>query len=180
MEQEIWKTAFENPNYLVSNWGNIKHIKREQNIKPNTSHMSGYLTWVYRNEVNKRARCYVHRSVYQAFHGQIPKGKHIDHINFDRRCNRLDNLQLISHQENLARSRKAGRFLDADRKNGIRTRERFANGGTNKLSFSLAELREAKERYSQGEPIMRIAKTMGKSYKPTWRVCHGKLDHKLI
>lgn len=43
----------------------------------------------------------VHRTVWEAFNGQIPKGFEINHINLNRQDNRLENLELATHQQNI-------------------------------------------------------------------------------
>lgn len=42
----------------------------------------------------------VHRIIWQMVHGEIPEGLKIDHINGIRSDNRLENLRLVSNQEN--------------------------------------------------------------------------------
>lgn len=44
---------------------------------------------------------YVHTLVYEAFVGDIPKGHEIDHINTDRTDNRVGNLRIVTHTENM-------------------------------------------------------------------------------
>lgn len=48
---------------------------------------------------NKTA--YVHRLVYEAFIGEIRDGMEIDHINTIRTDNRLENLRVVTHKENI-------------------------------------------------------------------------------
>lgn len=43
----------------------------------------------------------VHRAVWEAFNGPIPEGLEIDHIDGNPQNNSLDNLQAISHKENI-------------------------------------------------------------------------------
>lgn len=50
---------------------------------------------------NKTKHHYIHRLVYITYVGEIPKGMEINHINEQRDDNRLENLQLCSHRENL-------------------------------------------------------------------------------
>lgn len=44
---------------------------------------------------------YVHRLVWIAFNGEIPDGYEINHINHDKSDNRLKNLELVTHSDNL-------------------------------------------------------------------------------
>ena len=46
----------------------------------------------------------VHRFVWECFHGVIPDGKVVDHINDNRGDNRLCNLQIMTQQENCKKS----------------------------------------------------------------------------
>lgn len=42
----------------------------------------------------------VHRIIWEMHHGKIPDGMQIDHINHIRDDNRIENLRLVSNQEN--------------------------------------------------------------------------------
>jgi hypothetical protein len=44
----------------------------------------------------------VHRIVWEAFYGEIPGRLEINHKNLNRSDNRLDNLELLTHKENLS------------------------------------------------------------------------------
>ena len=68
---------------------------------------------------------YEHRHVWSEAHGEIPEGMTIDHINGNKRDNRLENLQLLTQAENSRRayrgsvsklSGKRSRPFDAHRK----------------------------------------------------------------
>jgi hypothetical protein len=47
------------------------------------------------------ARRSVHRLVWEAFNGPIPGRLEINHKNLDRADNRLENLELVTHQQNI-------------------------------------------------------------------------------
>lgn len=55
----------------------------------------------------KRKYFMISRLVYSAFNGEIPNGYEVDHLNNNPQDNRLDNLQLLSHSDNLKK-----RFID--------------------------------------------------------------------
>lgn len=102
MQEEIWKDikGFENI-YRVSNYGRLSSNKRGGwRVLSNTNSKGDYLSVVLRGKDNaKSAR--IHRLVYEAFIGEIPKGQkfHIHHIDGDKQNNRADNLKLITSKE---------------------------------------------------------------------------------
>ena len=46
-------------------------------------------------------RIAIHRAVWEAFNGPIPGRLEVNHKNLDRADNRLENLELLTHQENV-------------------------------------------------------------------------------
>ena len=55
----------------------------------------------------------VHRMVWEAFNGPIPGRLEINHKNLNRSDNRLENLELVTHQQN------ARHFIDAYKSQGL-------------------------------------------------------------
>jgi len=53
-----------------------------------------------------RKKYAVHRIIYEMFHGAIPNGMEIDHINNNPSDNRIENLQCITHTQNTQRADK--------------------------------------------------------------------------
>ena len=51
-------------------------------------------------------RCSVHRAYWEAYHGPIPKGHHVHHINGDRLDNRIENLACMSAGEHVRLHRR--------------------------------------------------------------------------
>ena len=49
----------------------------------------------------KYRRIAIHRAVWEAFNGPIPGRLEVNHKNLDRSDNRLENLELLTHQENV-------------------------------------------------------------------------------
>jgi len=105
MKIEYWKPVpgYEGL-YWVSDLGNVKslnynHTGEEQILRPRKG-TGGYLK-VLLCKNGKKKNCYVHRLVWEAFNGPIPKGMQINHLNEDKTDNRLENLSLMTPKQNL-------------------------------------------------------------------------------
>lgn len=77
--------------------------------------------------INKK-HIYSHRAIYQAFHGDVPDGKQIDHIDGDKANNDISNLRLVTASENI-------RGFQAKRK-GCFSRFRWVTKGFGKFKWS--------------------------------------------
>jgi hypothetical protein len=103
---EIWKDI---PNYegfyQVSNFGNIKsfHLKsrNEEKILKTTKNAVGYLNCNLCKNGNRKLY-QVHQLVAMAFLNHTPNGITlvVNHINFNRLDNRVENLEIVTHREN--------------------------------------------------------------------------------
>ena len=102
--------------YQVSNEGRVKSLERTvesvSHKKPCLRHIQGYVKQLQENSrtgylevgLNKdgnRKTLRVHRLVWEAFNGEITEGLEIDHINAIRTDNKLENLRLVTHKDNL-------------------------------------------------------------------------------
>lgn len=56
----------------------------------------------YRYLSLKKCRVAVHRLIWILFNGEIPEGLCIDHINRNRLDNRIENLRIVNHHENMS------------------------------------------------------------------------------
>ena len=66
--------------------------------------MQGITGLVY--NLKKRRKCYFqHRFVFETIKGAIPEGFEIDHKNEVKTDNRINNLQLLTHQQNIEKSK---------------------------------------------------------------------------
>ena len=114
---EIWKDVKGYEGYYqVSNEGRVKSLERiVESIahgKPCLRHIKGYMMQLQPNSINTylevglkkdgyRKTLKVHRLVWEAFNGEIKEGLEVDHINAVRTDNRLENLRLVTHKDNL-------------------------------------------------------------------------------
>jgi hypothetical protein len=100
------------PDYWISNEGIVYSTKISPRYNPKgemrilrpRTHPSGYLyIGCFKGKGPNKVRLWrrVHRVVAQTFIGKIPKGMEINHVNGDKHCNRVDNLEIVSRQQNI-------------------------------------------------------------------------------
>ena len=94
----------------ISNYGQIHRFRREwysgRNHKIKKVQEE---SWIWGSENNKgyltttigNVKKGVHVWVYLTFVGDIPKGMEVNHLDEDKHNNRLDNLNLLSHGDNM-------------------------------------------------------------------------------
>ena len=75
-------------------------LKKKKTSKRNYKKTNDYNV-VHLMKDKKRYKRFVHRLVYETFVGDIPTGYQIDHINEIKDDNRVENLQLLTQQENI-------------------------------------------------------------------------------
>ena len=90
--------------YAASKDGNIINVNSKKIIKMINS--NGYLYFnLYDEKLKKYKTYYQHRFVYEVFKDPIPPHLEIDHINNLKIDNRIKNLQLLTHQQNIEKSK---------------------------------------------------------------------------
>lgn len=112
LPNEVWKPALGYEGlYCVSNLGRVKMLDRtviankstrviKEHIIRQVETTKGYLhvdLWIN----NKQTRVAVHRLVLLAFYGEPETRKECNHKNENRKDNRVENLEWLTHRENL-------------------------------------------------------------------------------
>ncbi len=132
--------------YQVSNTGIVRSVDRNI-IKSNgiiqhrfgricamRINKDGYkIVKLSRNSISRTK--FVHRLVYETFVGSIPGGFDIDHIDFDRTNNNVDNLQAMTHADNVHKTVLSGRHFTSQNLTGSNN----PNYGNHRLSNKYAE-----------------------------------------
>ena len=113
LEKEEWRDipSYEGL-YRVSNLGRVKSLERfrkgkngslaavkERILKPSINHRGYYQVQLWKQSIQKRYM--VHRLVWEVFNGAITEGYEVNHINEVKSNNRLENLNLMTHKENI-------------------------------------------------------------------------------
>lgn len=96
----------EGTRYSVDTEGNVYGIKKR--ILRGRDNGHGYLQVLLAVEPYHYVPFLVHSLVAEAFMGPKPKGTDIDHINFKRDDNRLENLRYLASSINRARRQCCG------------------------------------------------------------------------
>jgi hypothetical protein len=103
--------------YEVSSHGRVRRVMPAKGtvvgtiIKPTLSTRDRIQVTLSRN--GKQKTYPVHRLVASAFLGPCPDDKETNHIDYDHKNNRADNLEYITRQENMTHSYQHGHALTA-------------------------------------------------------------------
>lgn len=99
---EVWKNIIGYENYQVSSLGNVKKISFEKEIiKKSSNDGNGYLQISLYKKGNRKSKR-VHQLVAESFLNHIPCKQNlvVNHKNFIRTDNRVENLEIVSTREN--------------------------------------------------------------------------------
>lgn len=115
---EFTEVAESDGKVFVSKDGRVLRALADNDVRVMRPHDNGhgYTTVTFQCFGNLSRKVYVHRLVFEVFVGEIPEGWDVDHINDVRSDNRVENLQVMTHYDNLtvksttvANRRKASR-----------------------------------------------------------------------
>lgn len=94
------------PNYVIFKNGKVWSDKRLSYVK---AHVNGKGYWVVQlfHEELRRTRP-IHRLLAEAFLPNLEDKPEVNHINGDKLDNRLENLEWVTHQENIIHAYRIG------------------------------------------------------------------------
>lgn len=139
-EIEEWKPCLNLNGVEASNFGNIRNSENKFVYKQWTN-KGGYKLVSLSHQPRKHYQ--VHRLVMSAFVGESKL--QVNHKDFNKINNRIDNLEYLSQEENIKYSSDAGRYI--------------GNQNCGKITFSIAE--GIRERIANGEKQKELAKEYG-------------------
>lgn len=99
-EGEIWRT-FRDSVYQISNLGRVRNTKTNRMLKGNVADC-GYIRVDLQLPNEKRRKYLVHQLVYECFVSS--EYELINHIDGDKTNNRIENLESVTHQENMQKA----------------------------------------------------------------------------
>lgn len=92
-----YKFSMPDDKYLEYNGLVFRRIKQAEN-------QFGYKFLKLTDSTGERHTVYVHRIMYRTFVGVIPSNMEINHIDHDKSNNSINNLELVTHEENLIKA----------------------------------------------------------------------------
>ncbi len=93
----VWKQHPFYTDYLISDEGIIWSKLNSKPMAPALQKSGYFMTRLLNRQTAEFDSVYYHRCVYEAFHGAIPPGYDVHHINGNRADNRADNLSVLTH-----------------------------------------------------------------------------------
>ena len=120
--------------YAADQNGNIINLVKKVPRKGVVRH-DGYLAAKVRKYGHKQKSMQAHRFIWECFNDLIPEGKVIDHINDDKKDNRLCNLQMLTPQENCKKSAKNRDYTFVAKNHRNRKCVKATNISTKQISY---------------------------------------------
>lgn len=114
-EEKAWRTVTDNPNYEVSNTGDIRHKGKKKILKLRTSKWGYKRARLSVSGINGGKLYAVHRLVASAF---IPNPKNLPQVNHkdgDKSNNNVDNLEWVTAKENTLHAVRTGLLKSGDK-----------------------------------------------------------------
>lgn len=132
-------------NYKIYDDGTIVGPKR--GIVKQRKNSDGYMECTLGSLENRHARVKVHRIIAEQFVPNPLNLPEVNHIDYDRKNNNANNLEWITHQDNIKHSAKVGHYKNS------KTGE---NNGRAKITWDIAN--SIRELYGDGHSIAEIAR----------------------
>ena len=192
--QEIWKPVKEYENlYMISNLGKVRSLDRitrngrgdfikKGKILTNINNNMGY-EYVRLKDKNESKKFYIHRLVAQAFIPNPNNKKEVNHIDCNPLNNRVDNLEWVSHKENMAymsklgRSNKTGEWLEKIKQKNIDNGKSVLqiDPNTNEIINTFKTIQSVKENGYRPGDVCKCCKGIRKKHKGyIWRYANDR------
>lgn len=111
-----WEQAKGFSKYLVSTEGQVYSLERDV-IIPLDYNTSGYMRAYIWNDKGEHKQVLVHRLVYMAHVGDIPKGMQVNHKDENKANNCVENLELLTPSQNVRYGTAIERMLKTRKQN---------------------------------------------------------------
>ena len=151
-------------NYAASKDGVVINLKTKRIIKMSKNNC-GYLRFkIYNEKLEKPLNYSQHRFVYEVFKGKMFPNFEIDHINEIKSDNRIKNLQLLTHQQNVEKSKNKP-IISINLKTG----EKRIFGSIRKASIELDIIKDTISKICLKRKSFKTAKSKKDGFKYTFK-----------
>lgn len=122
--KEIWKDIKGYKGiYQISNYGRVKslerpiynYIKKERIMKPRPKE-NGYLQIILTDKNSNKKHVYIHRLVAECFLKKSKNKNFVNHKNFNKQDNSVENLEWVSRIENFEHYKNSEKYKEIRRK----------------------------------------------------------------
>lgn len=162
IEEIFVKANYYGLDYMIGNCGTIIGPKR--GVIKQRVNGDGYAAVTLGDFTNRHVNKAVHRLVAEQFVKNPDPDYYlkVNHKDFNRLNNKAENLEWVTHQENVTYSANAGHY---ENKSG----ESNSNARTTMEDVDLI-----RKMYNNGVPIYKIAKEFGKPWATVGNIVHNK------
>ena len=169
--RENWKIIEEFPNYLISNYGNVKTLKT---LEDRTTHINSGYELIILNDGEKQHSRLVHRLVATTFIPNPENKPCVNHLNGIKTDNRLVNLEWVTYKENIDHAIKTGLIDHSKRKNP--NHKLHPRDEDNKLTKATREqVVEMRKMYDTGDYVLReLSEKFDMSISVIWNIVKRK------
>jgi hypothetical protein len=155
MDSNDWRPVPGFCNYQVSSKGEVRSLNRGKLLRQVKGHRGYRQVTLYSN--GRAKCCLVHRLVAEAFLGVIPAGWQVNHINGDKECNDVSNLEVVTAEENLQHAVRHGLVLRGEANPRARLTE--------------ADVRDIRRQRAEGVRVRTIARHYDLSERQVYLIC---------
>ena len=121
-------------NYCTRKSGKVFNCKTMYQLIGRNNH-TGYHHFTIKTDNKKTKSVIAHRFIWECFHGIIPNGMVIDHVNDIKDDNRIKNLQMMTQQDNCLKSAKKRDYAFAANNHKNRKCVKATNCETKEVSY---------------------------------------------
>lgn len=163
---EEWKELIENPNYSISDLGNLRNNRTNKILKPNIDSDDYCMALINVNGIRKAFK--YHRLVMKYFKGESDLD--VNHIDTNKRNNAKSNLEYTTKSGNMKHAVKHGLCINSSQKG--------ENHNTSKFNFNT--IQEIRELYKTGKYTMRkLAKQFNTSSGYICTIVNNKIRQEI-
>jgi hypothetical protein len=152
---DYWRPVPGYPNYLVSRRGEVWSLVRHKALAQVEGERGYLLVNLYRG--GRPKNFLIHRLVADAFLGPIPWGMQVNHKNGKKWDNHVENLEIITAEENREHAQRTGLILRGEANPSSRLTEQ--------------KVREIRRLRAEGVRVQDIAYQFGVSEKAVYWAC---------